>query len=557
MIKNYTDYILKIRFLKVLPFSLSLFLVAFAQPAWFSVLGVFSSAFGLTLFFKHLESFEKRSSIFLQSFIWFSMVQLIQLSWMSASEYQGSYIYIVYLFVCSALGAQFGLFCMLLPLKNKLTKTHLFFFAALWALFEYSRLYFLCGFPFNPIGLSLSCSILSRQFASFGGIYFLSFWVMLCNLALYRAIKKSSMKSLYWALGLIAVPYLYGFFQLQKHDQKLLKHPEKVNALLVQTALTPEEKTGMSGFDKMMPPLLQWKALFEYLKPYGQKDVDVIVFPERTVPFSDTTKLYPTPLVKKIITQIWGEKALNDLPLTDEELLDNVTLCQFVADFFNAQVLVGLEHLHDLSEEDYLAYASAFSFRPHKPFQRYHKRVLLPLVEYMPFEWCKKVAKRYHIEGWYERGDESIVFEGPLKVSPSICIEELYGHLFKQQKNLGAKLFVNMTNDVWFPNSNLPKQHYTHGLIRAVENGTPLLRACNTGVTAAIDALGRSKAILGSLKKEDQWTKGALLVQLSTYSFKTPYSLWGESFLFFCFALPGFLLILNRFKRLKALKSVN
>ena len=128
---------------------------------------------------------------------------------------------------------------------------------------------------------------------------------------------------------------------------------------------------------------------------------------------------------------------------------------------------------------------------------RYEKRILLPIAEYIPFNWVKKFALKYGIADSFTPGLEAKVFQmGRVKTGVSICYEETFGNLMRANRAKGADLLINLTNDAWYPDSRLPSVHYLHGRLRAVELGIPLLRSCNTGVTCGIDALGRTIGML-------------------------------------------------------------
>ncbi len=79
--------------------------------------------------------------------------------------------------------------------------------------------------------------------------------------------------------------------------------------------------------------------------------------------------------------------------------------------------------------------------------------------------------------------------------APLICYEAIFPRAIIQGGERPAFL-VNVTNDGWFGNTTGPRQHLHQARVRAVEEGLPLLRAANNGISAVIDAHGR---VLGRL----------------------------------------------------------
>jgi apolipoprotein N-acyltransferase len=90
---------------------------------------------------------------------------------------------------------------------------------------------------------------------------------------------------------------------------------------------------------------------------------------------------------------------------------------------------------------------------------------------------------------------------------------------------------LNVTNDAWFGNSPGPYQHFAMARMRAVEQGLPLVRAANTGISAVIDPYGR---ILRALPLG---ARGVIDQTLPKPLAPTVYAAWGEM-------LPLFLLTL-------------
>jgi apolipoprotein N-acyltransferase len=83
-----------------------------------------------------------------------------------------------------------------------------------------------------------------------------------------------------------------------------------------------------------------------------------------------------------------------------------------------------------------------------------------------------------------------------IKSSPLICFEDVFPGLARDAADGNTDFLVNLTNDGWFRQSAEQWQHMANAVFRAVENGVPLVRCANNGITCWIDASGRRCEIL-------------------------------------------------------------
>ncbi|MBV9654542.1 MAG: apolipoprotein N-acyltransferase [Acetobacteraceae bacterium] len=116
-------------------------------------------------------------------------------------------------------------------------------------------------------------------------------------------------------------------------------------------------------------------------------------------------------------------------------------------------------------------------------------------------------------------GPQTLHIPGLAAAGPLICYEAVYPGEMVDEADRPAWL-VNITNDAWFGYTAGPRQHLAAARMRAVEEGLPLLRAANTGITAGFDALGRE---LGRLP---MGTPGYLVVKLPSPLPPTPFGRW-------------------------------
>jgi apolipoprotein N-acyltransferase len=525
-------------------FLSSLFIVGFGQPARIQWLCPIAAAVGFALFFSIFSQASSKKERFILSTAWFTGVQFLQLSWMTSIEYQGYYILVVYLFLCCGLALQFGWLAALLP-KNSLKPLHIFALSAFWTLLEWARLYFICGFSWNPIGMSLGFHPLPMQWASLFGIFGMSFWVMLVNLwalKIWRDRKKLFQSLCIWFF-LASMPYLFGALHLNYHIARSDSSSKTLNIALVQTGLLPSEKVLLSKHrESFIPTDAQWEYILKYLheKKEGSLSIDkwdLIVFPEAVVPRHADEPFFSLENVHGIFSKIYGSDVGNcfpalSVPFAEKKMLQgdekiyvsNLFWAQTLANLYDSDVVLGLDHF-DRQNDKY--YNSAFLVSPRKQdVQRYDKKILLPLAEYLPFEWLRPLTKSYGIYEFFSKGEKTPCLAGKSNISVSICYEETFSDAIRKNIKSDSDLLINLTNDGYYPDSLLAEQHFAHARLRTVENGRPLLRACNTGVTAVMDSLGRVVARFSS--KGEERKRGVVQCLLVPYRYTTLFSLWGD-----------------------------
>jgi apolipoprotein N-acyltransferase len=181
---------------------------------------------------------------------------------------------------------------------------------------------------------------------------------------------------------------------------------------------------------------------------------------------------------------------------------------------------------------------------------RYRKRHLVPFGEYLPVDKTLPWLLRRAPTGLrctpgrgpgvlrLPRGPEA--GGGELRMGPLICFEDTVPALSREAVRAGARLLVLMTNDAWFNGSVEPLQHLDQSIFRAVENGVPLVRAANSGVTCAVDAVGRVKRLESEGAATDFDGFLVMPVAVADTPLAAPYTRWGDRVL----GLPGAVLLL-------------
>jgi apolipoprotein N-acyltransferase len=155
--------------------------------------------------------------------------------------------------------------------------------------------------------------------------------------------------------------------------------------------------------------------------------------------------------------------------------------------------------------------------------QVYDKSHLVPFGEYVPLRGVLPIDKIVPGQGDFTPGGgrELLTVTGLPSFSPLICYEAIFpGQVTPEAGRPGWLL--NLTNDAWFGNFAGPRQHFAISTTRTVEEGLPMVRAANTGISAVIDPYGRVVARLGIGQE------GVLDSDLPVSLSPTPYARWGN-----------------------------
>ncbi|HNX68827.1 MAG TPA: apolipoprotein N-acyltransferase [Candidatus Omnitrophota bacterium] len=161
--------------------------------------------------------------------------------------------------------------------------------------------------------------------------------------------------------------------------------------------------------------------------------------------------------------------------------------------------------------------------------ERYDKLKLVPFGEYIPARpvlfWMTPVARAMGIEATLP-GEDFGIFQWTGAGWPFgviICVEDVFPNLVRQLADCGCRFLVILTNDAWFEVGGAPLQHLYTSIFRAVENGIPVVRSANTGISGIVSDRGVVLGMVQDEKGQSVSVKGQITYDLPLTDRRTFY----------------------------------
>ena len=345
--------------------------------------------------------------------------------------------------------------------------------AALWVAGEMVQVRFLSGFPWNFLGTSQFKMLPVIQVASATGVYGVSFlvaWFAVALLCAFVVVLRQS-QSPRRCLGELILPFAAIFAVVALGFPRLTQSPvpkKHLTAALIQPSIpqrmiwSPEENA--KRFEQLLE--LSNRALTN--RSVRGERATLLVWPEAAVPgyVRFDTNLHHA--ITNLIARhgVWMILGADDAaPRRDSD-------DPFAHDNFNASFLLS----------------------PDGEFRAsYRKRRLVMFGEYLPFARWLPFLERWTGMGSFTPGDGPVPFRAidpAFKTSVLICFEDTFPHAVRDDVGDDTDFLLNLTNNGWFGESAAQWQHAANAVFRAVENGLPLVRCANNGLTCVVSARG-------------------------------------------------------------------
>jgi apolipoprotein N-acyltransferase len=379
--------------------------------------------------------------------------------------------------------------------------------ASWWVLLEWARNYFLTGFSWGLLGYTQAFHPLVIQCASVVGVYGLSWLVVLGNTLVLHLWTAHNWRARWRVVSLLLIGIVViGGWGVRRLRQPLLGHILRVG--VVQGNIAQQEKWDAEYQERI---LAQYERLSHDVAVQWP---DVIVWPETAVPGILPVEYAMMARVQQMARTL-ETPLLVGTPWTTTDPLDPT--------MWNTALL-----LH----------------RSGQPITHYNKLHLVPFGEFVPLQDTLPWLRNMIVTGDFDPGAMPMILPipashipgGHVRAAALICFEDLFPELSRRMTHEGARLLINMTNDAWFGRSSAPYQHLQASILRAVEQGVPVVRSTNTGVSAFIDGRGRVLRYVQDAAGERIFVEGVAVqpMIIPAADEQTPYQRAGDWWVLVC-----------------------
>ncbi|HEY7383353.1 MAG TPA: apolipoprotein N-acyltransferase [Beijerinckiaceae bacterium] len=330
------------------------------------------------------------------------------------------------------------------------------------------------GFPWNTLGMALGQNAWLMQSASIVGLYGLTVLaIVICAAPATLGTGAPRIRLLAPALAVacLAGLALFGAWRIPEAPAPLVAG---VKLRIMQPNLQQDAKFGPENRDEIMRHYLRLSDRATSPQSTGVADATHLVWPESAFPF--LLHRDPAGLAQLAALLPPGTVLITGAAREGEPEPGGTT-----RRFHNS--------IHVVADDGTI-------------IGTYDKVHLVPFGEYFPHFLDSAlrglgIRQFVQIPGGFDPGERrvSLPIPGLPPVAATICYEAIFpGAIVGPGSPPG--LILNVTNDAWFGNTPGPYQHFAQARLRAIEEGLPLVRAANTGISAVVDAHGR---VVGSL----------------------------------------------------------
>jgi len=362
--------------------------------------------------------------------------------------------------------------------------------AALWVAAEYGRANLLTGAPWLMLGYAVGPYVVLRQAADLGGVYLLSFVVVLVNAALtplvemlldgaYQGTSSRGRQAVGLARPRVRKPLLQALRRAATEASMTAGVVVAVYAygtwrLAVPIATEPAVPVAIIQGNNQDAAYWLPGAYAKGLEQYLQLSAEV------------AQATHPRLL-------IWPEAAVTMFFAREEPSRARISS---LLEAHNTELLLGAPHVAGDDPVLPRFLNSAFAVSAQGEIRgRYDKRHLMPFVEYFPLRSIELLRRQFERVRSFTPGGDALLLATPLgRTAVAICFEAIFPDLVRRTMNLGADVLVNLSNDVWLGPGAGAEQHVSMIRFRAIENRTWVIRATTTGVSAIIDPFGHHRA---------------------------------------------------------------